>query len=481
MGIMTTVAARRLSGAETQIDRRAIDELTQDLSRPPILPESADYEEARRVFNKMIDKRPALIVGCGGVADVLRAIRFAREHGLIVAVRGGAHNAAGFATCDGGMVIDLSSMRGVRIDVERRLVRVEGGATWGDVDRETQAFGLAAVGGIVSTTGVGGLSLGGGQGWFRRTFGMTCDNLVSADVVTADGRLLSVSETVHPDLFWALKGGGGNFGIVTSFEFRLHPVGPMVAFAGPVYPVEKARTVLGRFRDFALGAPDEVNLNAVLWSIPGGSAFPQHLHGRDVLIIGGTYAGSPERGHEILRPLREFEEPLLDMSATIPYCALQQLYDPFFRKGELLHYWKAIYLDRLTDDVIEATVSGCASRPSQRSLLAIWALGGAMARVGNDETPVGSRAAPFLLEVIGSWPEPAHTEQNVVWVRHVFETMHWFSSGQINPNFSGAGEDNERFVRAAFGDRYQRLANVKHAYDPTNMFRLNQNIAVPEE
>ena len=270
---MTTLSARTLSDAETQIDRRAIDELAQDLSRPPVLPDSPDYDEARSVFNKMIDKRPALIVRCGGVADVLRAVRFAREHELLVAVRGGAHNAAGFATCDGGIVIDLSPMRGVRVDVERRLVRAEGGATWGDVDRETQAFGLVAVGGIVSTTGVAGLTLGGGQGWFRRTFGMTCDNLVSADVVTADGRLLSVSETAHPDLFWALKGGGGNFGIVTSFEFRLHPVGPMVAFAGPVYPMEKARTILGRFRDFASSAPDEVNLNAVLWTIPAGSAF----------------------------------------------------------------------------------------------------------------------------------------------------------------------------------------------------------------
>jgi FAD/FMN-containing dehydrogenase len=475
---MAMLIGTTLSGARTHIDNRAIDDLAQDLSRPPILPDSADYDEWRRVFNKMIDKKPALIVRCGGVADVLRAVRFARDHDLIVAVRGGAHNAAGFATCDGGIVIDLSPMRGVRVDVDNRLVRAEGGATWGDVDRDTQAFGLVAVGGIVSTTGVAGLALGGGQGWFRRTFGMTCDNLVSADVVTADGRLLSVSETAYPDLFWALKGGGGNFGIVTSFEFRLHSVGPMVAFAGPVYPVEKARTILGRFRDFALGAPDDVNVNAVLWSIPGGSAFPQHLHGRDVLIIGGTYAGAAERGHEILRPLREFDEPILDMSATIPYCTLQQLYDPFFRKGEFLHYWKAIYVDRLTDDVLEAIVDGSASRPSQRSLLAIWALGGAMARVGNDETPVGSRLAPFLLEIIGTWPEPAHTEHNVVWVRHVFETMHSFSSGKINPNFSGAGEDNERFVRAAFGDHYQRLANVKHAYDPTNMFRLNQNIAV---
>jgi FAD/FMN-containing dehydrogenase len=475
---MTTLIGRRLSGAETDIDRRAIDDLARDLTRPPILPGGADYEEARCVFNKMIDKRPALIVRCGGVADVRHALRFAREHELIVAVRSGGHNAAGFATCDGGIVIDLSPMRAVRVDPDNELVRVEAGATWGDVDRETQAFGLIAVGGIVSTTGVAGLTLGGGQGWFRRTFGMTCDNLVSADVVTADGRLLNVSPTAHPDLLWALKGGGGNFGIVTSFEFRLHRLGPMVAFAGPVYAMDKARTILRRFADFASSAPDEVNVVAVLWSIPGGSGFPQHLHGREVLIVTGAYAGSPERGHEILRPLREFDEPVFDMSATLPYRALQQLYDPFFRKGELLHYWKALYLDRLTDDAIEAIVGGCAVRPSPRSLLAIWALGGAMGRVGHDETPVGSRSAPFLLEVIGSWSDTAHDEQNIVWVRHVFETMHSFSSGKINANFSGAGEDNERFVRAAFGDHYERLATVKRTYDPTNMFRLNQNISV---
>jgi FAD/FMN-containing dehydrogenase len=475
---MTTLIGTTLSGAKTQIDRQAIDDLAQDLTGPPILPGGADYEEARRVFNKMIDKKPALIVRCGGVADVLRTVRFARDHDLLVAVRGGGHNAAGFATCDGGIVIDLSPMRAVRVDVDNRLVRVEGGATWGDVDRETQAFGLVAVGGIVSTTGIAGLTLGGGQGWFRRTLGMTCDNLVSADVVTADGRLLNVSATAHPDLFWALKGGGGNFGIVTSFEFRLHRLGPMVAFAGPVYAMDKARTILRRFADFASSAPDEVNAVAVLWSIPGGSAFPQHLHGREVVIIGGTYAGAPERGHEVLQPLREFDEPVLDMSTTVSYCALQQLYDPFFRKGELLHYWKAIYLDRFTDDAVEVIVSGSAVRPSPRCMLVIWALGGAMGRVGKDETPVGSRSAPFLLEVVGSWSEAAHTEQNVVWVRHMFETMHSFSSGKINLNFSGADEDNERFVHAAFGEHYQRLAKVKHTYDPTNMFRLNQNIAV---
>jgi hypothetical protein len=307
---------------------------------------------------------------------------------------------------------------------------------------------------------------------------MTCDNLVSAEVVTADGRRLSVNETAHPDLFWALKGGGGNFGIVTAFEFRLHPVGPMVAFAGPVFAMDRARTILEGFRDFVLSAPDEVNAAATLWAIPAGSSFPQHLHGREVLIISGTYAGTPERGHEILQPLRQLGEPLLDMSTTMPYCALQQLFDPFFRKGEFHHYWKAIYLDGLTSGAIDAIVDGCASRPSPRSLLAIWALGGAMARVGRGATPAGTKSAPFLLEVIGTWSEPARTEQNIVWVRHVFETMHLFSSGAINPNFSGAGEDNERFVRAAFGDHYQRLVEVKKAYDPTNMFRLNQNIAV---
>jgi hypothetical protein len=307
---------------------------------------------------------------------------------------------------------------------------------------------------------------------------MTCDNLVSAEVVTADGRLLNVSATAHPDLLWALKGGGGNFGIVTSFEFRLHQIGPMLAFAGPVYAMDKGRSILRRFVDFVAGAPDEVNANAVLWSIPAGSSFPQHLHGREVLIIGATYAGAPERGEAILRPLREFDEPILDMSTTLPYRALQQLFDPFFRKGELLHYWKAIYLDRLTDDAIEAIVGGCAVRPSPRSLLSIWALGGVMGRVGHDETPTGRRSAPFLLEVLGSWSEAAHNEQNVVWVRHVFETMHSFSSGKINANFSAAGEDNERFVRAAFGDHYQRLVRVKQTYDPTNMLRLNQNISV---
>src|SRR5262249_25662677 len=256
-----------------------------------------------------------------------------------------------------------------------------------------------------------------------------------------------------------------------------HPLGPMVAFAGPVYAMDKARLILRRFADFASSAPDAVNVNAVLWSIPAVQAFPQHLHGREVLIIGATYAGSPEHGHDVLRPLREFDEPLLDMSTTLSYRSLQQLYDPFFRKGELLHYWKSIYLDHLGDDAIDAILSGAAVRPSPRSLLAVHALGGAMSRVGNDQTPVGNRSAPFLVEVIGSWSEATQTEQEVDRTRDVFEKIHSLSSGKVNPNFSSAGDNTPRFLRAAFGEHYPRLAEIKRRYDPTNLFRLNQNIA----
>ncbi len=477
---MATLTARTLSGTPTSIDWAAIDQLAANLSIPPILASGAEYDEARKVFNAMIDKRPALIVRCREVADVIQSVTFAREHELVVAVRGGGHNVAGFATCDDGLVIDLSEMKGIRVNVERRTVRAEGGATWGDLDRQTQVFGLATPGGAVSTTGIGGLTLGGGQGWLRRTFGMTCDNLLSADVVTADARFLNVNETEHPDLFWALKGGGGNFGVVTSFEYRLHPVGPLLAFAGPVYSTDKARQVLHGFREFVSNAPDEINALAVLWTIPESPVFPQHLHGREILMIGATYSGPTERGDELLRPLRELAEPILDWSAPIQYQSLQQLFDPFFRKGEFLHYWKAIYLDNLNTEVVEEIVAGFARRSSPRSMVAVWALGGALARVGADDTPVGSRAAPFLLEIIGSWNNPDHTELGIAWAREVFEAMHRFSSGKTNLNFSGLDEDNERFVRAAFGAHYGRLAAVKKKYDPMNMFRLNQNILPAE-
>ncbi len=424
----------------------------------------------------MIDRRPAAVARCRGVSDILQCLRFARTYDPVVAVRGGAHNVAGFATCDGGLVIDLSPMRGIKVDSRARTARVQAGATWGDLDRETQVFGLAAPGGVVSTTGIAGLTLGGGQGWLRRTYGMSCDSLISADVITADGELLTASDTAHPDLFWGLRGGGGNFGIVTEFEFRLHPIGPLVAFVAPVYPIERARVVLAGFREFVAAASDEVNATAVLWTVPAGPAFPSHLQGRTVITLAGIFVGGPERGERVLQPLRTIDEPLFDMSSRLAYTELQRLFDPFFPKGELLYYWKGSYLDNLDDDIVAEIEGAAQHRPSPLSMVGIWALGGAMSRVGPEETAVGRRDARFLVELLANWKEPEDTERNVAWVRDVFDKPRRLSSGRPNFNFPGFGEDTKAFVHAVFGNQYQRLLAVKRKYDPTNLFRLNQNV-----
>lgn len=457
------------------LDSTAIDALAGDVRGDVIQPGDAAYDEARRVWNGMIDRRPALVARCHGLADVVACVRFASDHHLLLAVRGGGHNVAGFGTCDGGLVIDLSAMRGVRVDPERRTVRADGGATWADLDRETQVFGLAAPGGIHSATGIAGLTLGGGQGWLRRTHGMSCDNLISAEVVTADGRVLVASETENADLFWALRGGGGNFGVVTSFEYRLHPVGPMVAFAGPVYPVEQSARVMAGFRDFAAGAPDEINASATWWSIPAVPGFPTEVHGRDVLILGAMYAGPPTEGEALLMPLRRFAEPILDLSTALPFTALQQLFDPFFPRGEQRHYWKSLYLTSLDSEVVDEIAAWVERRPSPMSMTGVWALGGALGRVAPDTTAAGERDAPFLLEILANWAQPEDTERNVAWARNFFAAMERFGTGKVNLNFPGLGED-PRFVRAAVGRSYGRLAALKRTYDPTNLFRLNQNI-----
>ena len=458
------------------LDPVAVGDLAGRLRGELIRPGDPAYDEARAVWNGMIDRRPAAVARCRGVADVVACVRFAADHGLLPAVRGGGHNVAGFGTCDGGLVIDLSAMRGVRVDPERRTVRAEGGATWADLDRETQVFGLAAPGGIHSATGIAGLTLGGGQGWLRRTHGMSCDNLISAEVVTADGRALVASETENADLFWALRGGGGNFGVVTSFEYRLHPVGPMVAFAGPAYPVEQSARVMAGFRDFVAGAPDEVNASATWWSIPAVPGFPTEVHGREVLILGALYAGPTAEGEVRLMPLRELAEPILDLSTILPFTALQQLFDPFFPPREQRHYWKSLYLASLGSEVVDEIAAWVERRPSPMSMAGVWALGGALGRVAADATAAGERSAPFLLEILANWAKPEDTEPNVAWARGFFAAMERFGAGKTNLNFPGFGED-PRFVRAAFGQNYGRLAALKQTYDPTNLFRLNQNIA----
>jgi FAD/FMN-containing dehydrogenase len=424
----------------------------------------------------MIDRRPALIARCIGAADVIAAVNFAREQELLVAVRGGGHNVAGSAVCDGGLMIDLSLMRGVHVDAKARTARVQGGATWGDVDRETQLFGLATPGGVHSLTGVAGLTLGGGYGWLRRKFGLSCDNLLAVEIVTADGQLLTASAAEHADLFWGIRGGGGNLGIVTSFEFQLHPVGPPVYLCGPAYPLEQAGMVGRHWLEFMQTAPEEFSGNLTFLTLPDLPVFPEAARGKTAVIPVAVYAGAPEEGERMTRPLRQLGQPLLDLSQTLPYAVLQALNDPFFPPSVLHHYWKSVYLDDLNGEVIDAITALTADRPSPLSPVSIWHFGGAMSRVEPTATAVWHRQAPFMVSFDAVWENPADAEQNIAWSRNACAALRPYSSGGVYVNFPGVGEEGEALVRAAYGGNYERLVEVKNKYDPTNLFRLNQNI-----
>lgn len=435
------------------------------------------YDEARAVWNGTIDRYPALIARCTGVADVIKAVSFARENELLLAVRGGGHNVAGSAVCDNGLVIDLSKMTGVHVDLDAQTARAEAGVTWRKLDRETQVFGLATPGGVVSTTGIAGLTLGGGVGWLRRKYGLSIDNLVSVDLVTADGEFVTTNERENSDLFWGIRGGSGNFGVVTSFEYRLHPVGPKVMFVGALYSLETAREILPAWRDFMDDAPEEVSSQAVFWSVPAIPDFPEETHGEPIVAIVATHCGSVEEGQRVLQPLREFDEPLIDLSGPAPYAQVQQLYDPFFPSGELCYYWKSIDLNRLDGEVIDAIVTTAEDRPSSRTLLPVWHHGGAMNRIGAMETAYGDRSTTYLLSIDSTWDDPADSEENIQWTREVWEDMHRFSDGGLYLNFPGFGEEGEELVRAGHGEEiYDRLVALKDKYDPENLFRTNQNI-----
>lgn len=454
----------------------AIDQLQADFRGELIRPGDPAYDDARRVRNGLIDRHPALIARCAGVADVVATVNVAREHELLLSIRGGSHNVSGAATNDGGIVIDLSGMRGVRVDPGAKTVRVQGGATWGDVDRETQLFGLATPGGVISSTGVGGLTLHGGWGWLRRKFGYCVDNLLSVDIVTADGAARIASEAENPDLFWAVRGAGSNFGVVTSFEFQLHPVGPEVALAAPFYALEDAARVLPAWRDYMADAPETVSSGAMFWGIPAAEAFPAELHGRAVLITPAVHCGVLEEGERILRPLRELATPLLDLSGTMPYTVLQSAFDPFFPKG-WLYYWKSLSMNRLDDEAMAAIIGYAADRPSPDALMALWHLeGGAASRVDAVATAFGSRSAPYLLSFDTTWTDPEDTDRCIGWTRAAWADMRRFGSGGLYLNFAGFGEEKEALVRAGYGTNYERLAALKATYDPGNLFRMNQNI-----
>ncbi|MDL5363149.1 FAD-binding oxidoreductase [Halalkalicoccus sp. NIPERK01] len=444
-----------------------------------IRPDDVDYDDARGVWNGMIDKHPALIARCRGVGDVISAVNFARENGLLVAVRGGGHNVAGTAVCDDGLVIDLSEMRGVRIDPDAQRAWVQAGATWADVDHETQAFGLATPGGAVSETGVAGLTLGGGIGHLRCKYGLTCDNLRSVDLVTADGTFVTASEDEAPDLFWGLRGGGGNFGVVTGFEFDLHPVGPEVATCLVFYSGDRMAECLRAYREYVASASVEVSTLTLSGVMPDEELFPSDVVDDTKIAITGCYAGSVEDGERALAPLEEIAEPIADFSGPMPYVDYQQLFDEDYPDG-MRYYWKSLYLDGLSESAIDRIVYWTDVAPSPLSTVDVWQLGGAIERADTEDSAFAGRHAPFLLGVEANWERPEDDDENVEWVRGCLDDMRQFSDGSVYLNFPGFLEEGDDMMRTTFGPTYERLVALKDEYDPANLFSLNQNITPSE-
>jgi FAD/FMN-containing dehydrogenase len=440
-------------------------------------PASPGYDAARVVWNAMIDRRPALIARCRNAADVATSVGFARDRGLVIAVRGGGHNVAGYAVCDDGVMIDLSLMNAARVDATLERAHVEGGATWADVDAATAPFGRATPGGLISATGVAGLTLSGGIGWLRGAHGLACDNLIAADVVTAEGRLIRASSSEHPDLLWALRGGGGNFGIVTNFEFKLHPIEPEMFFCGPAYPEERAVEIIRLWRDFMADAPERLSGLAEFSTIPEDDAYPREVWGRRVVALAHVYDGPADEGERVVAPLRNFGSPLIDFSGRMTYPVIQRLYDALFPRGRDRCYWKSTYLRRLDDDVIGEITGWLARRPSEMTYSSIWKFAGAIQRVDADATAFGDRSMPYMFSLDAIWSKPADDAANIRWVREAWAAAQRYSTGRMYLNFPGLGE-GENLVRDAFGaDVYTRLQQVKRKYDPDNLFRLNQNIS----
>jgi FAD/FMN-containing dehydrogenase len=474
---MTTSVAT-VTGTPTRISDEALEELRMTIRGDVLTPDDPEFAALRPPYNAMHPGRPAIAVRVSGAADVVDSVKFAREQGLLVAVRGGGHSVAGLSSVDGGLLIDLASMNGVIVDPDARTVVVEGGALWGDVDRETQAFGLVAPGGIVSDTGVAGLALGGGEGWMRRKYGLSCDSLISAQLVCADGELRAASSDVNPDLYWAIRGGGGNFGVATSLTFRLQPHGPMNAFAGVFYPVDQAADVWRRFRDWGATAPDEVTALTGCTTLPASEHTPPEIHDTPFIVVGAVYAGDPDEGMTVLQPLREFGTPLADISQIMPFGGVQQAFDEFFQRGTLRSYWKSTFLDELTDEIIDILAPRAQNRASVRTFVVIFLMGGAINQVGSQDTAYGERAANWMVSIDGNWEDPADDDDVVAWVRETWSQVHERGTGSVYLNFTSiADEAADVGVESGHGANLERLREIKKEYDPDNFFRLNNNIA----
>lgn len=454
------------------LEAKSVAELKANLRGRVIEPQDADYDDARTVYNAMIDKKPRLIARCADVADVIYAVNFARNNGLLLAIRSGGHNGGGLGICDDGLVIDLSLIKYTRVDPNARTVTVGGGCTWGDVDHATHVFGLATPSGIISTTGVGGLTLGGGIGHLTRKCGLTIDNLVSADLVLADGRFVKANTEENPDLFWAIRGGGGNFGVVTSFTFRLHPIDTV--YAGPMlYELTEATEVMRWYRQFIKSAPEDLNGWFAFMTVPPGPPFPEDLHLKKMCGVVWTWAGDQAEAEETFKPIRAFKKPALDLVGPLPQPVLQGMFDGLYPPG-LQWYWRADFVRELSDEAIAKHVQFAEALPSMHSTMHLYPINGAAARFGKDETAWNYRDATWSQVMVGVDPDPANNEKTISWAKRYWDALHPYSAGGAYVNFMM--DEGEERVKATYGDNYKRLVEIKNKYDPGNLFRVNQNI-----
>ena len=454
------------------IDQATIEEFKASLRGQLIQPSDEDYKEACKIYNAMIDRRPGMIARCADVADVMAAVNFARENNTLVAIRGGGHNGPGLGTCDEGLVIDLSPIKYTRVDPQARTVQVGGGCTWGDVDHATHAFGLATPSGIVSTTGVGGLTLGGGHGYLTRKYGLTIDNLLAADMVLADGSFVTASAEENKDLFWAIRGGGGNFGVVTEFRFRLHPVHTIIG--GPtLWHREQTTEVMQWFRDYMEQAPEDLYGFFAILTVPPGPPFPEELHLKKMCGVVWCYTGPEAEAEEVFQPIREFGPPAMYGIQPMPYPALQGAFDALYPPG-LQWYWKGDFVNELSDEAIALHVKHGYEMPSFHSTMHLYPIDGKAHQVGPDDTPWAYRKAKWSKVIAGVDPDPENTEAITAWAKEYWEALHPHSAGGAYVNFMM--EEGEDRVKATYGSNYERLTAIKQKYDPTNLFRVNQNI-----
>lgn len=462
------------TGQETTISTNIIDEFKTGMRGKVIYPGDADYDDARKIHNAMIDKHPALIAQCTGVADIITSLKLARENSLLFTVRGAGHNVAGSSVCDGGIVIDLSHMKGIRIDPSERTAQVEPGVTWGELNHDLQNFGLAATGGFISTTGVSGLTLGGGLGWLLRKHGLALDNLISVDVVTADGQFITADATQNRDLFWGVRGGGGNLGIVTSFKFRVHPVGSV--WAGMVmHPTSKGKEAIKYWCDYAVDSPEELTGAALIFFPPKELPIPEVLHREGIVGTGGVYAGDLKIGEQVLQELRQFGPPEADIFKQMSYSEAQMMADFLWPRG-LYNYWKSNFLKELNDEAIDTMLKFFAQVPSRLTVIVIEHVGdGAMNSIGDDETAFSVRNGRFNFLVTSLWTNPSETDANIRWTREFWDAMKPFMADEVYVNY--IGDEGEDRVKQAYGKKYERLAELKNKFDPGNLFRVNQNIA----